>query len=103
MIRRKYSHALSSQVVVEEDVNPNAYIINIADCMLVLMLGFLVALITRYGVDLNQVVKPETDDITGIEVVMDANQDGEIDDTFEQRGSVYYDSESGKYYFVAND
>lgn len=100
-MRRRYSHSLASNPAVEEDVNPGSYIFNIADCMLVLMLGFLVALITRYNIDLNE-IPVQTDDIIGIQVAMDADQDGEVDDTYEERGAVYYDKGTGKYYFVAN-
>ena len=88
-MRRRYSHSLAGNPPVEEDVNPGSYIFNIADCMLVLML------------DLNE-VPIQSDDIIGIQVAMDANQDGEVDDTYEERGAVYYDKSTGKYYFVAN-
>lgn len=100
-MRRRYSHSLSSHSHIEEDVNPTGHIFNIADCMLVLMLGFLVALVTRYNIDLNE-IPVQTNDIIGIEIAMDANQDGEVDDTFEERGAVYYDKSTGKYYFVAD-
>lgn len=103
MMRRKYSRALVANGGAEEDVNPNDYIINIADCMLVLMLGFLVALITRYGIDLSQEVQQERDDvqdIIGIEVVMDVDKDGLVDDQYQELGSVFYDEKTGKYYFV---
>ena len=100
MIRRRYGHGLARQVAVEEDVNPNAYTSNIADCMLVLMLGFLVALVARYGLDLQVPVEEPDDGMTGIEVNLDANGDGEIDDTYVRRGSAYYDEATGNYYFV---
>ena len=99
MLKRRHSVSLARSAAPDEDVNPNSYINNIADCMLVLVLGFLVALVARYGVDLQAPVEDETE-MTGIEVNMDANDDGAIDDNYEQRGSVYYDSASGKYYFV---
>ena len=35
-----------------DNVDPNSSLTNIADCMLVLMLGFLVALVARYNIDL---------------------------------------------------
>lgn len=100
-MRRKYSRSLVPEYAVEEDVNPSEHIVNMADCMLVLMLGFLVALVTRYGLDLNQ-ARPDTEDIIGIEVSMDANQDGVVDEMYEQRGIVYLDTYSGKYYYVAD-
>lgn len=97
MIKRRYGTSLQRSAEPDEDVNPNAYITNIADCMLVLVLGLLVALITKYNVDLQQA---PVDEMTGIKVNMDQNSDGIIDDAYEQRGSVYYDKESGDYYLL---
>lgn len=99
-MRRRHTRSLIGDYSAEEDVNPNSYITNIADCMLVLVLGFLVALITRYNIDLNK-VNPE--DIIGVEIAMDADQDGKVDENYERRGSVYYDKESGNFYYVAGD
>lgn len=99
MLRRRHGIALSREVRSDEDVNPNEYIVNIADCMLVLLLGTVVALIAYYNVDLTQEVEPE-DEIIGIEVNMDENQDGVIDTGYQRRGTVYYDEDSDSYYFV---
>ena len=38
---------------IGEDVNPSAYIVNLADCMLVLACGFLVAMISFWQIDLS--------------------------------------------------
>ena len=76
-----------------------SYINNIADCMLVLVLGFLVALVARYGVDL-QAPAEEQEDLVGIEMNMDSDADGEIDDHFESAGTVYRDTQTGKYYLI---
>ena len=97
MIKRRHGVSLHRATdAVEEDVNPNSYLTNLADCMLVMTVGLLVALVTRYGVDLQKVDEP----ITGAEVVMDADEDGVIDDEYEETGKVYRDSETGKYYVV---
>ncbi len=97
MIRRKHSMSLRRQGgYVEEDVNPNSYLTNLADCMLVMSVGLLVALVAHYGVDLHQ----EQEDITGSEVSMDADGDGIIDDGYEEAGKVYRDAATGKYYLV---
>lgn len=103
MIRRKHSSSLRRQSgaggafgTVEEDVNPNGYLTNLADCMLVMTVGLLVALVTHYGVDLQQTEEP----VTGQEVVMDSDGDGAIDDAYKKTGSVYYDETTGKYYMV---
>ena len=92
------------QVAQAEDVNPNAYITNVADCMLVLVLGLLVALVTRYGVDLNAIsqVQEENRELIGLEVDLDVNNDGVIDGNYQARGIVYYDELTGNYYMATD-
>lgn len=99
MIRRRHGASLSRPAQAEEEVNPNAYIVNIADCMLVLLLGMIVALISYYNVDLTQSSTP-AEEIIGIQVNMDENDDGVVDAGYQRRGTVYYDDASGSYYFV---
>ena len=100
MIRRRSSislqHVGAQPSWRQDDVDPNSALTNIADCMLVLMLGFLIALVARYNLDL----VPQEDKIVGIEVNMDANGDGVIDEQFSAAGSVYYDATTGNYYLV---
>ena len=97
MIRRKHSISLQRQSgSVEEDVNPNSYLTNLADCMLVMTVGLLVALVTHYGVDLQK----SEESPMGQEIAMDSDGDGVIDDGYEQAGTVYRDSATGKYYMV---
>ena len=102
MIRRRHGRSLSTPTVEVDDVNPSANVVNIADCMLVLMLGILVALISHYGLDLTQPMQPvdENEDIMGIEVNLDADDDGVIDSGYERQGIVYYDPTTESYYFV---
>ena len=104
MRRNSLSLAARAATVPEEDVNPNAYITNIADCMLVLVLGLLVALVTRYGVDLTatDIVEKENRDLIGLEVDLDADHDGVVDGNYEARGTVYYDNATGNYYMVTD-
>lgn len=106
MIRRRHSVSLSrAQGAEVEDVNPNEFISNIADCMLVLVLGLLVALVARFGLDLTALAEEtrEGRDLIGVEVDLDANSDGEIDNSYEKAGEVYYDSETGNYYLLTED
>ena len=100
MIKRRHGASLSRNFAVEEDVNPNSYIVNLSDCMLVLMLGLIVALISYYNIDLTQSANEE---LIGVQVNLDENQDGIVDENFEMRGSVYYDTSSGDYYFVRGE
>ncbi len=96
MIRRKHARLSSRTKIQEEDVNPNSYLTNLSDCMLVMAVGLLVALVSHYGVDLQS----NEQSITGTEVQMDTNQDGVIDSNFKEAGSVYYDPSTGNYYMV---
>lgn len=102
MLRRHHSTSLNRSASSSEslglggDVDPNSSLTNIADCMLVLMVGFLLALVARYNIDL----VPQEETVTGIEVNMDANADGVIDENFTSAGNVYYDSATGNYYLV---
>lgn len=84
---------------MEEDVDPSSALVNLSDCMLVLLLGVIVALIAYYNIDLTKETEPE-EEIVGIQVNLDANNDGIIDDAYQRRGSVYYDDATGEYYFV---
>ena len=99
MLRRRYGVSLQRPTQPDEDVNPNEYMVNIADCMLVLLLGMIVALISYYNVDLTQTAG-SGDEIIGVQVNMDENGDGVIDAGYERRGDVYYDEKTGSYYFV---
>lgn len=100
-MRRKHTRSLNRGAgrVAEEDVDPMAHLVNITDCMLVLAVGLLVALVALYGIDLEN--PEEEDEVIGIEVEMDADGDGEVDDYYEQVGEVYQ-SPDGDYYMVAD-
>lgn len=102
MIRRRHGVSLTRSKTVEEDIDPNASVSNIADCMLVLVLGLFVALVIHYNVDLQE---PETqqDKMTGVEVNMDQDENGVIDGNYTHRGSVYYDQTTGNYYYVEDE
>lgn len=103
MLRRHHSVSLNRSFsssrgaeIGGDIVDPNSSLTNVADCMLVLMLGFLIALVARYNIDL----APQEDQVMGIEVNMDADGDGVIDGNFTAAGNVYYDSATGNYYMV---
>ena len=85
---------------IGEDVNPSAYIVNLADCMLVLACGFLVALVSAYNVDLSsyeQIDAEQTEEITDPSVNPEdiANGSGYI-----PAGTVYMDPNTGITYWV---
>ena len=91
----------------ESTVNPMDGLGNLADAMLVLALGILLALILNWKVDISAVQTPEAappEDSAPIAV--NAEDVTEAPDTvdvanMERAGTLYYDAASGMYYAVA--
>ena len=86
---------------VGEDVNPSAYIVNLADCMLVLACGFLVALISFYNIDVSGVQKLEESQLQQVDPEMIPEEllagDGGY---YVEAGTVYRDPNTGILYMV---
>ena len=97
MIRRAGGGRLSAQVRKEqEDVNPMEGTSNLADVMLVLAVGMMLAVVINWNVDINKNVTKK------IENPKTVNSD-QISDEGEQqnlveKGTVYYDPEKDQYY-----
>ncbi len=88
---------------VGEDVNPSAYIVNLADCMLVLACGFMVALMSFWNIDLKSVETVEDSELQEVEpedVESDIQNGGSA---YEQAGTAYRDPKTGKVYIVTED
>ena len=86
---------------ISEDVNPSAYIVNLADCMLVLACGFLVALVSYWNID----ISPEVTDVdrTAMEEVDPeslSSQDFADGSYYVETGTVYQDPNTGQYFMV---
>ncbi len=83
-----------------EDVNPSSYIVNLADCMLVLACGCMVAVVTAWGVDLS--VFTELDDVQLSEVEAEEAPEGltEGGSYYEDVGTAYRDPNTGQVYIV---
>ncbi len=83
-----------------EDVNPSNYIVNLADCMLVLAVGFMVALISHWGVDLSAFEEINDEDLEQVEeqdVDVDALTNGSY---YVEAGTAYRDPVTGNVYIL---
>ena len=92
-----------SRKEVGEDVNPSAYIVNLADCMLVLACGFMVALMAFWNIDLSSVEDVEASDL---EEVQPEDAESEIQNggsSYVQAGTAYRDPKTGKVYIVTDE
>lgn len=103
-------HSLIDTDTSESETNPMDGLSNLADVMLVLAVGIMLALIINWNVDIStpmtkEQVKQSVDTTDALEFSKDQLQqmsgDDEIrDQDLTQLGSVYYDEKSGKYYIV---
>ena len=86
---------------VGEDVNPSAYIVNLADCMLVLACGFLVALISFYNIDVMPATELTEEDLEQVELEeMPEDLLAGGGSYFVEAGTVYRDPSTGVLYMV---
>lgn len=110
MKRRKTGKFLGSTRQNQEDINPMDGVANLADVMLVLACGIMLALITYWNVDVSGVtgsisVEPGqeiTEDIAGFGQDKDKDNPDSSDIQYEEYGTVYRDPATGKLYMVTD-
>ena len=87
-------------------VNPMDSISNLADAMLVLAVGIMLALIINWNVDISSAgqTAPADPAISFVQDDLTESQSsaGTIEDDLTEMGKVYYDKETGTYYIVEN-
>ncbi|MDO4545313.1 MAG: hypothetical protein Q4C25_04080 [Bacillota bacterium] len=96
MIKRKKSGRLVRQKQFEEDINPMEGTSNLADAMLVLAVGIMLALIINWNVDLTQFVDLEELDAEAL--AEEEIDEVEADQALQEKGTVYQDPTTGRFY-----
>ena len=83
-----------------EDVNPSAYIVNLADCMLVLACGFMVAMIVYWNIDVSKVTELSDTEFKEVnpETLPESLASGGA--YYIEAGKVYMDPNTGQLYMV---
>lgn len=83
-----------------EEEDPTSGLTNLADCMLVLACGLMVALIMAYDVDMTvtEMNVDNTQEISDIDEAEDQMMSGSS--AFIDMGRLYQDPETGKYYMI---
>lgn len=107
-MRRK--HSLLNTEVSEQESNPMDGLSNLADVMLVLAVGIMLALIINWNLDISTPetkvqTKQSVDTTDALEFSKEEMQQMSGDDELNnqnltQLGAVYYDEKSGRYYIV---
>ena len=99
----------SEELEKSESINPLDSVANLADVMLVLVVGFMLALIINWNLDVGAIAQLQQDDqIPENSLEFDGEYLEEIDTDsddidskeMEKLGSVYYDEETGMYYII---
>ena len=91
-----------SNTEFSEDINPSAYIVNLADCMLVLACGFMVAMIVFWNIDIANVEELKQESLEEIDpqTLPEEMQSGGT--YYVEAGTVYMDPTTGTLYMVSN-
>ena len=107
-MRRK--HSLLNTEVSKQESNPMDGLTNLADVMLVLAVGIMLALIINWNLDISTPeakvqVSQSVDTTDALEFSKEQMQQMSGDDELNnqnltQLGAVYYDEKSGRYYIV---
>ena len=98
MIRRKNSRDLRrAGLEATESLDPISGLVNLVDCMLVLAVGLMIALVAHYGVNLAS--QDTTVSANKVEIALDA-KDPDGNNLYEDLGHTYRDTETGTLYFV---
>ena len=97
MIRRSGAGRLHDRAREhEEDINPMEGTSSMADVMLVLAVGMMLAVVVNWNVDINKNTVREIEDPEAVNGEQITYQEGQ--ENLVEKGTVYYDEDTGKYY-----
>ncbi len=88
---------------IGEDVNPSAYIVNLADCMLVLACGFLVAMLARSAAMSAALQEVSEQDLQEVDADVVSSEDVEGGYGFVNAGTVWLDPATGDLYMIVDE
>jgi hypothetical protein len=105
MRRRHGKYALGGGTIGDDGLNPMDGVANLADVMLVLAVGIMLALVINWNIDVTPRDPGAAPPAVGAEIEAEGFGDGEgtpldIDAQYEKAGVVYRDPETGKLYLV---
>lgn len=98
--RRQKRMRRSLGAVRSEDVNPMNYLTNLADVMLVLAVGIMVALVLHWNVQLQSTELQDDASQTDTFTQDELSGTEKVPEGAAPAGEVYYDAETDSYYFV---
>lgn len=94
----------SHRLRLREDVDPMASVANLADVMLVFACGLMMALVTFWNIDVTVFSELENEQLEAIENPGDLPEElTEGGSSYIEKGMVYQDPSTGKYYMRVED
>ncbi|WP_418733318.1 hypothetical protein [Ellagibacter sp.] len=88
----------------KEDTDPMASVANIADIMLVFACGLMMALVTVWNIDFTPLSELQDKQLEAIDMPEDMPEDmSDAGNAYVEKGMVYQDPKTGKYYMVTED
>ena len=93
-----------SRLSQKEDADPMASVANIADIMLVFACGLMMALVTVWNIDFTPLSQVEDSQLKAIDSPEDMPDDIDAQGSaYIEKGTVYQDPKTGKYYMITED
>lgn len=88
----------------KDDADPMASVANIADIMLVFACGLMMALVTVWNIDFTPLSELEDKQLEAIDTPEDMPEDmADAGNAYVEKGMVYQDPKTGKYYMITED
>lgn len=88
----------------KDDADPMASVANIADIMLVFACGLMMALVTVWNIDFTPLSELQDKQLEAIDTPEDMPEDmADAGNAYVEKGMVYQDPKTGKYYMVTED
>lgn len=88
----------------KDDADPMASVANIADIMLVFACGLMMALVTVWNIDFTLLSELQDKQLEAIDTPEDMPEDmSDAGNAYVEKGMVYQDPKTGKYYMVTED
>lgn len=88
----------------KDDADPMASVANIADIMLVFACGLMMALVTVWNIDFTPLSELQDKQLEAIDTPKDMPEDmTDAGNAYVEKGMVYQDPKTGKYYMVTED
>ena len=105
MIRRSFSIADAAADWDEQEPGPMELVANISDVMLVLAVALMIALLSHWGADFNEIVAIDASQMQKIDADINNDETSESADgatQYEEVGTVYKDTQTGELYVLGS-